>query len=174
MANLANTPKISLIAAISRERRALGFQNKLLWKIEGDLPRFKKLTTGRPIIMGRKTYESIGRPLPNRTNIVISRSNHIAPTEGIFWVNSIENALVKAKEVEEVRPDDIEREIFVIGGGQIYNEAIKYADRLYLTLVDDEPEADTFFPDYSEFTTEVHRQVVDFTPRLTYLTLERP
>src|SRR3989338_3763263 len=95
-----NNQKISIIAVISKGKRALGIKNGLLWKIEGDLPRFKALTTGHPIIMGRKTYESIGRPLPNRTNIVISRSSTILETENLIVVDSIEKALEIAKSKE--------------------------------------------------------------------------
>lgn len=163
---MKNNPKISLIAAISEEQRALGFQNKLLWKIEGDLPRFKALTTHHPIIMGRKTYESIGKPLPNRTNIVISRSKDIQEAPGLILTSSIEEAISKAKEIEK-------EEIFVIGGGQIYTEAIKLAHRLYLTIVKDEPEADTFFPDYSDFTQVIKKEDhAEHNPPFTYVVFE--
>lgn len=164
MANLAKNTKISLIAAISEKNRALGFQGKLLWKIEGDLPRFKALTTGYPIIMGRKTYESIGRPLPNRTNIVITR-NLDFKVDGIITFSSVQEALSFVKE---------EKEIFVIGGGQIYNEAIKLAHRLYLTIVQDEPEADTFFPDYFNFTKIIEKEDhAEHNPPFSYIILER-
>jgi len=167
MTNIAKTPKISLIAAISKGKRALGFQNKLLWKIEGDLPRFKQLTTGHPIIMGRKTYESIGRPLPNRTNIVVSRSGNVTEKEGLVVVDSIEKALDIAKSEDD-------QEIFVIGGGEIYRQSLPFTDRLYLTIVEDEPEADTFFPDYSNFKTEIlHENHPEHTPPFSYLILER-
>lgn len=167
MANIAKNPKISLIAAISKERRALGFQNKLLWKIGGDLPRFKELTTGHAIIMGRKTYESIGRPLPNRTNIVISRSSSIPETKDLIIVDSVEKALDVAKQSEE-------SEIFIIGGGEIYKQSLPFADHLYLTIVDDEPEADTFFPDYSEFKREVSREDhPEHTPPFSYVVLQK-
>jgi len=139
--------KISLIAAIS-ENRALGKDNQLIFKIPEDMERFKDITTGHPIIMGRKTHESIGRALPNRTNIVISRDKKFkAP--GCEVVNSIEDAIKAAEKVEK-------SEIFIIGGGQIYEQAMKFADKLYLTVIEGEYVADTFFPDYAEFKKVVY------------------
>lgn len=167
MSNETKKPKVSIIAAISSGKKALGYKNKLLWKINGDLPRFKSLTTGHPIIMGRLTYESIGRPLPDRTNIVVSKSNTISETKDLIIVNSIEEALKIAGEKDT-------EEVFVIGGGKIYSETIDFADRLYLTLVHDEPEADTFFPDYSEFKTEISREKHgEHVPSFEYVVLEK-
>lgn len=156
-----NNPKISIIAAIGPNRE-LGKDNKLLWHISEDLKRFKALTTGNVIIMGRKTYESIGKPLPNRTNIVITRNKSVAEqfiapeingamnrTATLFY-NSMEDAIKKGNESN--------KEIFIIGGGQIYQEALKYADKLYLTLVQGKFEADTFFPDYSIFKKVVAKE----------------
>ncbi|MBI2611968.1 dihydrofolate reductase [Candidatus Gottesmanbacteria bacterium] len=137
-----NKPVISIIAAIGKNRE-LGKDNKLLWHIPEDLIRFKKLTSGHVVIMGRKTYQSIGRPLPNRTNIIITRDiNFSAP--GSIITHSLDEALEIAKQKEK-------EEIFVIGGGQIYNQAINLADKLYLTLVDGTFAADTYFPNYSRF-----------------------
>ena len=133
--------KLSLIAAIASENRALGQNNRLIYHIPEDLKRFKEITLGHPIIMGRKTFESIGQPLPNRTNIIITRDLEYF-VEGAVIVHSLEEALRQAQ------GDD---EIFIIGGGQIYQEAIKTADKLYLTIVEGNPQADTFFPDYSDF-----------------------
>ena len=162
---MVNT-RISILAAISKENRALGFQNKLLWKIEGDLPRFKALTTGHPIVMGRKTYESIGRPLPNRTNIVITRNPDFKPEE-VLVASSIKEALDIAKENEK-------EEIFIIGGGEIYKQGIAFADRLYLTVVEDEPEADTFFPDYSEFKKVISEdRHKEHTASFSFIVLEK-
>ncbi len=169
MANLAKNPKISLIAAVSKSKRALGFKNQLLWKIEGDLPRFKQLTTGHPIIMGRNTYLSIGRPLPSRTNIVISHlgEKDLPQADELIVVDSIEKALDAGKKADS-------DEIFVIGGGMVYSATIKFADRLYLTIVEDEPEADVFFPDYSNFKKEVSRELhLNHTPPFDYVILER-
>ncbi len=163
---MTKTTLISIIAVISQKTRAMGYKNSLLWKIEGDLPRFRKLTTGRVVIMGRKTYESIGQPLPNRTNIVITR-NLDFKLEGIIVVSSIKKALEASKK-------NGTEEIFIIGGGEIYAQSLSFVDRLYLTLVDDEPIADTFFPDYSKFKKEIFKEEHhEHTPAFTYLTLEK-
>ena len=167
MSNTEKQPKISMIAVLSKVNRAIGVKNGLLWKIEGDLPRFKAITTGHPIIMGRLTYESIGKPLPNRTNIIVSKSNTIPEIPGLYITNSIENAIAKAKEIDG-------DEIFIIGGGKIYSESIKYANRLYLTVVDDEPLADTFFPDYSEFPAVIKEEShPEHNPPFKYIVLEK-
>lgn len=136
---------ISMIAAIASGNRALGKDNKLIYRIPEDLKRFKQITSGHPIIMGRKTFESIGQPLPNRKNIIITRDQEYF-AEGVAVVHSLEEAL------REAQGDD---EVFIIGGGQIYQEAISLADKLYLTIVEGNPEADVFFPDYSEFKKKV-------------------
>lgn len=162
-----NSPIISLIAVLSKKNRAIGAKNTLLWKIEGDLPRFKAITTGHPIIMGRLTYESIGRPLPNRKNIVISRTGNIENQDSLTVVDTIEKAF---EEANKEKTD----EIFVIGGGKIYKDTIHLANRLYLTLVDDEPEADTYFPDYSEFNKVIKKEEYpEHTPPFTYVILEK-
>jgi len=135
-------PKISIIAAAA-ENQAIGKDNKLLWHISEDLQRFKKITSGHPVIMGQKTFESLDRPLPNRTNIVLSFDKSYKP-QGAIVVHSLEEAIKIASEKDS-------EEIFFIGGGQIYAQAIKFADKLYLTLVEGDYDADTFFPDYSEF-----------------------
>lgn len=169
MANIAKTPKISVIAALSKHRRALGFKNGLLWKIEGDLPRFKRITSGHPIIMGRNTYLSIGQPLPNRTNIVVSNTKDdvLSKREGLIVVDSVEKALSEASKVEQ-------EEIFIVGGGMLYKSTIHLADRLYLTVVYDEPEADTFFPDYSDFKKIIEKEDhLASNPPFSYITLEK-
>jgi dihydrofolate reductase len=136
---------ISIIAAIGKNRE-LGKDNKLLWHIPEDMKRFKELTTGNVVIMGRKTYESLPesfRPLPKRTNIVITRDKNYSD-RGVIVSNSIEAAINEAKKLD--------KETFIIGGAQIYSQSIKYADKLYLTLVDKTyGDADAFFPDYSDF-----------------------
>jgi dihydrofolate reductase len=123
------------------KNREIGKENQLLWHLPKDLKRFKELTSGYPIIMGRKTYESIGKPLPNRTNIVISRKNDWFE-EGILIVGSIKEAVKFAKKIDE--------EVFVIGGGNIYEQTIDLADKLEVTLVDAVLDADTFFPKINE------------------------
>src|SRR3989304_9524647 len=119
-------PQISIIAAIGRNRE-LGKDNKLLWHIPEDMKRFKDLTTNQVVIMGRKTYESLPpkyRPLPKRVNIVVTRDQNYS-SEGAFVAHSVEEAIEKSREHR--------KEIFIIGGAQIYELGIKYADRLYLT-----------------------------------------
>lgn len=143
---------ISIIAAIGKNRE-LGKDNKLLWQIPSDMKRFKDLTTGNVVIMGRKTYESLPekyRPLPDRLNIIITRdSNYSASGANVY--NSIETAIEEARKTN--------KEIFIIGGAQIYLLGIKYAEKLYLTLVDKEyPEADAFFPDYADFGKMIYEQ----------------
>ena len=216
--------KVSIIAAMNEGDRAIGCEGKLLWKISPDLKRFKELTTGHPIIMGRKTFESIGRVLPNRTNIVITR-NPEYKAEGAIVVGSLEEALQKANHpasptrhslqerytlrfpktecsescgsskyslphllvqggVPSPRGGVVE-EIFIIGGGEIYREALPLADRLYLTLVQSEAEGDTFFPDYSAFKKIISEEKVESritnqesrmgteTPPFRWVTLEK-
>ena len=131
---------ISLIVAMGKNRE-IGKENQLLWHLPKDLKHFKDLTSGHPIIMGRKTYESIGKPLPNRTNIVISRRNDWFE-EGILIVGSIKEAVKFAKKIDE--------EVFIIGGGNIYEQTIDLADKLEVTLVDAVLDADTFFPKIDE------------------------
>jgi dihydrofolate reductase len=128
-------PCISIVAAIGKNRE-LGRGNRLLWHIPDDLKRFKQLTMGHPVIMGRKTFESIGKPLPGRENLIVSR-------KGL----SLEQALQKAKALDQ-------EEVFVIGGAQIYEQALPYTNRLYLTLIDDSKDADTFFPPYEKIFTK--------------------
>jgi dihydrofolate reductase len=152
----------SIIAVIGKNRE-LGKDNDLIWHLPNDLKRFRVITKGHPVIMGRKTFESIGHPLPNRLNIVISHQKNIP---GVTVVSSLDEAIARAGN---------DPEIFVIGGGSVYKEAINRADRLYLTVVDAVARgADTFFPDYSRFT-----KVIEDVPqeengiRYTYRTLEK-
>lgn len=132
---------ISIIVAVSRNQ-VIGKDNQLIWKLSADLKRFKALTTGHTIIMGRKTFDSIGKPLPNRTSIVITRQKDYK-IEGCIVVNSLEEAIEKAGDQEEV---------FIIGGGTIYQEAMGKANKVYYTKVHTEVEGDTFFP-VIDFTT---------------------
>ena len=131
---------ITIVVAMGKNRE-IGVDNQLLWHLPKDLKHFKELTSGHPIIMGRKTYESIGKPLPNRTNIVISGKNDWFE-EGILIVGSIKEALKFAKKIDE--------NVFVIGGGTIYVQTIDLADQLEITLVNDTIEADTYFPKIDE------------------------
>lgn len=156
--------RISIIVAVGRNNRAIGKTGGLLWRISDDLKRFKTLTTGHPIIMGRKTFESIGKALPNRTNIVITRNTDFK-TEGVVVAKSLEDAITIARNtpppsVPPLNQGRVEqKEIFVIGGGEIYKQALPLADKLYLTLVESDAEGDVFFPDWSrDFTKEVFRE----------------
>jgi dihydrofolate reductase len=150
---MSDKAKVVIVAAISRKGRKLGNKNGLLWHIPQDLKRFKEKTLGHPVIMGRKTFESIivvlGKPLPNRTNIVVTRNPDFT-YEGVLVASSLDDALVQT---EKLNPT----EIHIGGGAELYTQALPFVDELYLTLVDDEPEADTFFPEFeNEFivTTE--------------------
>ncbi|MBU2575599.1 dihydrofolate reductase [Patescibacteria group bacterium] len=149
---MANGPTISAIAAIGKNRE-LGKKGKLIWSIPEDMRHFKEKTKGHPIIMGRKTYESIGKPLLNRTNIVVTR-NADFDALGCIIVSSVEDAIEEAKKHDA-------QEIFIIGGGQIYEQAMCLTDKLYLTIVDESSDADTFFPEYSKFDKVIHREDVD-------------
>lgn len=131
---------LSLIVAID-QRGGIGKDNQLLWHLPADLKHFKAITSGHTVIMGRKTHESIGRALPNRRNIVLSRAMTSAP-DGCECVSSLEEALKRCQD---------EPKAFVIGGAEIYRLAIDKADELYITRVDTLADADTFFP---EFTTD--------------------
>lgn len=152
--------KISIIAAIGKDRE-LGKDNKLLWRIPEDLKRFRKLTQGHAVIMGRKTFESIGKPLPDRLNVIITRDknyfNVLKHYNNVIVYNSLEqvmnNLLFKIKNLK------FKDEVFVIGGGQIFTLALPHADKLYLTIVDDVKNADTFFPDYSTFKKVVYKEI---------------
>lgn len=142
--------KLSMIVAVGRNRE-IGFQNKLIWDLPTDMDHFKKHTTGHVVILGDRTFESIGKPLPNRTSIVITLNKDYQVPDGCYLVHSIEDAVAKAKKLE---PDG---EVFVIGGATIYKLFLPLIDKLYITEVDDAPEADTYFPDYSEFTKVVEK-----------------
>ncbi len=143
MMHFPTTP-IVIVAAMSRKKRAIGYKNKLLWHIPADLKRFKELTLGHPIIMGRKTFESIvamlGKPLPGRTNIIVTR-NPDYKVPGAITAGSLEAAFAIA---ERGNP----KEIHIGGGAELYATTMPYVDRLHLTIVDSEPLADSFFPEY--------------------------
>lgn len=135
------TVTISAIAAMSRNF-VIGKDNKLLWHIPEDFKHFKTTTMGKPVIMGRKTYESLGKPLPGRTNIVITgKPNQV--TGDIVIVTTVDEAISKAK---QIAAETNVNEIFIIGGGQIYEAAMPQTDRIYLTVINQDYEGDTFFP----------------------------
>lgn len=130
---------LSMIVAMANDR-VIGLDNQMPWHLPADLAWFKKNTLNKPVIMGRKTFESIGRPLPNRHNIIISRTPHISDNENVTWVESLDAAINLAKDNAEV---------FIIGGGNIYQQALPLANRLYLTHIDATLQGDTRFPDYN-------------------------
>lgn len=134
--------RISLIVAVA-ENRTIGRDGGLPWHLPGDLRHFKALTIGRPVVMGRKTFESIGRPLPGRPNVVVSRGGMFKP-EGVALCASIENALDNAERMAyEIGAD----EIMVIGGERVYRDTFAVASRIYLTEVLSKPKGNAFFPE---------------------------
>ncbi|NOH63807.1 type 3 dihydrofolate reductase [Vibrio sp. RE88] len=138
---------ISMIAAMAKDR-VIGKDNQMPWHLPADFAWFKRCTMGKPVVMGRKTYESIGRPLPGRQNIVISRDANLA-IEGVTTVTSIDDAIQAAGEVEEV---------MIIGGGAIYKACLPQADKLYVTYIDAQIEGDTQFPSWGDMFKESHSE----------------
>ena len=134
--------KISMIAGVA-ENGVIGDDQTIPWRIPSDMQFFKRTTLGKPIIMGRKQYETVGKPLPGRTNIVITRQEGYRP-EGVLVFGSIDAALDKAREIAE--SDGVD-EIMIIGGGQLYAQLMARADRLYISHVDLAPEGDVRFPE---------------------------
>lgn len=159
--------RLSMIAAMGKDR-VIGKDNKMPWHLPADLQWFKKTTLGSPILMGRKTYDSIGRPLPDRLNIILSRDTSLK-IEGCTVVNSLQDALNAAKGADEV---------FITGGAHLYDTFLEDADRLYLTLIDGRFEGDTYFPDYTQFQWQevdrIDNPADDKNPHpYSFLTLER-
>ncbi|MBR2326271.1 MAG: dihydrofolate reductase [Alistipes sp.] len=157
---------VSIIVAIA-ENGVIGDKNSLLWDIKEDMRHFRTITTGHPVIMGRKTFESIGRPLPKRINVVITRSDNTF--EGCLVAHSLEEAMAMFPPEEE---------IFIIGGAQIYGEALPLADRLYLTIVHRNYEGDTSFPaldmsQWRELSREEFERGEEFDAGFTFINLER-
>lgn len=148
--------RLALIVA-QAENRVIGNQNRLPWHLPEDLKYFKAVTLGKPIIMGRKTFESIGRPLPGRTNIVVTRDASYQ-REGIEVVHSLPQALERAEQIGVINGSE---EVMLIGGAELYSQALPYCQRLYLTQVHAEVEGDAYFPelnhtDWSELGCERH------------------
>ncbi len=137
----------TIIVAMTRAR-VIGRGNKLPWKIKEEMQHFKQTTTGGVVIMGRKTFESIGRPLPNRFNIVVSRS--MEPREGIEVARSVEEAIEKAKKHN--------LEIFIIGGAEIYRQALPMADKIMVSLIKTNYDGDTYFPEIGKEWKEENRE----------------
>ncbi|RRJ82380.1 dihydrofolate reductase [Aestuariirhabdus litorea] len=165
--------KIAMIAAVA-ENGAIGINNKLPWYLPGDLRYFKAVTLGKPVIMGRKTFESLRKPLPGRTNIVISRNAHYQP-EGVQVVQSLEQAIERAESVGLINGQP---EMMVIGGEQIYRLALSKAERIYLTRVYQSFEGDAWFPEldpaqWREVQREDHFSEDEPPLRYSYLVLDR-
>ena len=137
-------PIVSLIVAKDRNN-GIGRDNELPWRLKSDLQRFKAVTLGKPIIMGRKTWLSLGRPLPGRLNIVLSRQADFVTPEGCIAAGNLQSGIRLAVDAQ---PDV--SEVMVIGGAELYREALEIADRLYLSEVDAEVDADAWFPDIDE------------------------
>ena len=161
--------RLSMIAAMGNDR-VIGKDNKMPWHLPIDLQWFKKTTLGCPIIMGRKTYDSIGRPLPGRLNIILTRNKALV-IDGCTVVTSLNEALKVANQ------EDAE-EVFITGGAHLYNKFLQDADRLYLTLIKEGFDGDTYFPDYTQYQwNEIDRIENPADDKnsyaTTFLTLER-
>lgn len=151
---------ISIIVAVAKGG-AIGKEGKMPWKIPGEQRQFKELTTGHVVIMGRTSYEEVGHPLPNRTNIVVSKTK-VFSGENLYTVKSLQEAIERAGQ----------EEIFIAGGAEIFQEALSLADKIYMTYVDMEvPDADRFFPDFpeEEYTREELEKVGGETSYLRVL-----
>jgi dihydrofolate reductase len=153
---------ISLIAAMA-ENRVIGNKNAIPWKIPSDQKRFRELTMGHPLIFGRKTFEIIGRPLPGRKNIVLTRRRDYQ-AEGAVVARSLEEAFAACEGEEE---------IFICGGGTVFHETISIAHRIYLTVIHRSYRGDTFFPEIPGFFREVKREEIANTPPYSFILFER-
>lgn len=162
--------KISLIAALA-ENNIIGKENDLVWRLPDDFRRFKTLTSGHYILMGRKTFESLGKPLPNRTHLVITRNTEYKVPEGHYVFDSVEDAFIFSQKMGVDH-------LYVIGGGEIYRQTLPLADELVLTEVQTNPEGDTKFPEFDKSKWKVTFQ--DHHPAderheypFTFITYER-
>ena len=157
-----------MIVAMTPERY-IGKDNQLLWHMPADLKFFKQTTLGKPVIMGRKTFESFPKPLPNRTHVVITRQKNYKAPDGVIIVHNLEDAIDATK--QDSQP-------FIIGGGQIYKQAMSFADKIELTRVHNDFEADTYFPKiddnaWRETANIFHKKDVDHDYEFSFLTYER-
>lgn len=160
---------ILTIIAAAAENNAIGKDNQLIWHLSDDLKRFKALTSGHHIIMGRKTFESFPKPLPNRTHVVITRQADYKAPDGVIIVNSLEDAIDASK--SDAQP-------FILGGGQIYKQAMGIADKIELTRVHESFEADAFFPEidhsvWKETNNTFHKKDSDNEYEFSFITYER-
>ncbi len=164
--------RVALIWAMS-ENRVIGKDNDLPWRLSADLKHFKAVTLGKPVIMGRKTFDSIGKPLPGRTNIVITRRTDYQP-DGAIVVRDLEAALEAGRQAAE--KSDVP-EVMVIGGAQIYALTLEQADRLYVTEIHGEFEGDAYFPSFDasgwiEASREFHAESEDGQPAHSFVVLD--
>jgi dihydrofolate reductase len=153
---------ISLIAAMDLDR-AIGRENRLPWHLPKDLERFRTLTVGHPVIMGRKTFESIGRTLPGRTNIIITRQEAFS-AEGAVIVHDLQTAFAECGDADEV---------FVLGGAEIFREAMPFADRIYLTIVHTRIQGDAFFPELPPVFSLIKSEPADDVFQIDFAVYER-
>ncbi|MCB4806731.1 dihydrofolate reductase [Tamlana sp. 62-3] len=165
--NIKNSNLTIIVAAA--ENNAIGKGNKLIWHLSDDLKRFKALTSGHHIIMGRKTFESFPKPLPNRTHIVITRQKNYEVPSGVIVVNNLQDAIDAAK--SDSQP-------FIIGGGEIYKQALTFASKIELTRVHHSFEADTFFPEidesiWKETANTLHKKDAEHDYEFSFITYER-
>ena len=152
---------VSIVAAVARNG-VIGAGGGLPWHLPDELRLFKETTMGHVLVMGRRTYESVGRPLPGRTTVVVTRTPDGSPgADEVLVVQGVDEALGRARAIDD--------EVFVVGGGELYEAALPHADRLLLTLVDQEPEGDTTFPEVDwDAWTETEREPGDGWVRVTY------
>lgn len=154
---------ISIIVAITKNR-VIGNEGKIPWRIKGEQKRFRELTTGNVIIMGRKSYEEIGKPLPNRDTVLISRTLKVEEAN-CHTVSSLKEALEYVK--------DTDKQVYIAGGAQVYEEALPYADVVYLTVIDMEIEGDRFFPEFENDFEMVEEERIEGEIPYTYYTYKR-
>jgi dihydrofolate reductase len=153
---------LSMIAAVAKNK-VIGNKGQLPWRVPEDLKFFKTMTTGHAIVMGKKTYDSTGKPLPNRRNIVVSR--HAVTIEGAEVCGSIDEAIARARETDA--------EPFIIGGAEIYRLAMPFATRMYITEIDQSPEGDAHFPDFDRTEWKETERRAGETAGVTFVTYER-
>lgn len=169
---MKKTLPLALIAALA-QNRVIGRDNQLPWHLPADLKHFKALTLGKPIIMGRKTWDSLGRPLPGRLNLVVSRQAGLQ-LEGAEVFASLEDAVARAE--AWAREEDAE-EVMLIGGAQLYTQGLEHGDRLYLTRVELAPEGDAFFPEVPDadwrLASSIEHEASDTTPAYAFQVWER-
>lgn len=162
---MVNNIPVVIVAAVGKNTRAIGQENGLIWHVPEDMKRFKSLTLGKPIIMGRKTFESIleilGKPLPGRTNIVITRqADYVAP-EGVKVATTLDEAFAEAAKESPA-------EIHLGGGAEIYRQALPYTDKLFITWFESDEAGDTFFPEFEAEFEVINEQAAQQHEGLKY------